>query len=241
MPRTYKRKSGIGSTPSAQMKAAASEVVDNGRTVRAVAVESRIPRSTLSRYVTRYREDPGARMEPAYRHSQVFTAEQEKQLQQYLLRCSEMFYGLTAVQTRELAFEMAEANGVSPDKWKENGIAGIDWLNGFMTRHPEMVLRKPEATSLARCSAFNRHNVATFFDALDDVLTTTRVNGHSIYNLDEAGCTTVQRPPRVLARKGSKQVAQVTSQERGELATMVGIVSASGMALPPCTSSRGRT
>ena len=233
MPRRYKRKSDIGSTPPAQMKRAASEVVDNGRTLRAVAGAFSIPRSTLSRYVTRYRSDPEARMEPAYRHSRVFTNEQEGELKEYVLRCSEMFYGLTAVQTRELAFEMAQANGVTPDKWKDNGIAGIEWLNGFLERHPELALRKPEATSLARCSAFNRHNVSAFFDALEEALTVANVNGHRIFNLDETGCTTVQRPPRVLARKGSKQVAQVTSQERGELVTMVGIVSATGMALPP--------
>ena len=181
MPREYKRRSDIGSTPPAQMKTAASEVVDNSRTVRTVAAEFSIPRSTLSRYVSRYREDPEARMEPAYRHSQVFTAEQEGQLKEYLLRCSEMFDGLTTVQARELAFEMAEANGVTMDKWKENGIAGIEWLHGFLERHPELVLRRPEATSLARCSAFNPHNVVIFFDALEEVLTAARVNGHRIY------------------------------------------------------------
>lgn len=54
-----------------------------------------------------------------------------------------------------------------------------------------------------------------------------------IYNLDETGCTTVQRVPKVVAVKGCKQVGQITSSGRGELVTLCGIVSATGVALPP--------
>ena len=38
---------------------------------------------------------------------------------------------------------------------------------------------------------------------------------------------------KVLAEKGVHQVGQVTSQERGEMITQVGIIGTSGLALPP--------
>ena len=38
---------------------------------------------------------------------------------------------------------------------------------------------------------------------------------------------------RVLAEKSTHQVGQVTSRERGEMITQVGIIGASGLALPP--------
>ena len=40
-----------------------------------------------------------------------------------------------------------------------------------------------------------------------------------IYNCDETALTTVQRPHKIIATKGSKQVGAVTSQERGQLVT----------------------
>lgn len=54
-----------------------------------------------------------------------------------------------------------------------------------------------------------------------------------IWNLDETGCLTVTNPPKVLATRGSKQVGQVTSVERGNLVTMLGFINASGGTIPP--------
>ncbi|XP_072400177.1 uncharacterized protein [Diabrotica undecimpunctata] len=53
------------------------------------------------------------------------------------------------------------------------------------------------------------------------------------YNLDETATTTVHKPKKVLASKGSKQVSKYTSGERGVLVTTCCIVSASGNSLPP--------
>lgn len=47
------------------------------------------------------------------------------------------------------------------------------------------------------------------------------------------GLTTTQKPDRVVARKGLKQIGRVTSQERGNLVTIVAAVSATGNSVPP--------
>lgn len=57
-----------------------------------------------------------------------------------------------------------------PKKWDIDGHAGIEWLRTFMKRHKRKIsLRKPEATSLGRSTAFNRHTVSEFFENLDKV------------------------------------------------------------------------
>ena len=43
----------------------------------------------------------------------------------------------------------------------------------------------------------------------------------------------MQKVPKVVSEKGLKQVRQVVSRERGELVTLCGIISASGVALAP--------
>ena len=54
-----------------------------------------------------------------------------------------------------------------------------------------------------------------------------------IYNVDETGLTTVQKPPKVIAVKGEKPVGQIVSAERGTLIIMCGAVNALGNSAPP--------
>ena len=54
-----------------------------------------------------------------------------------------------------------------------------------------------------------------------------------MYNLDETGITTVQKPGKVESNTGKKQVGATTSQERGELTTLCCAISAAGTHIPP--------
>ena len=53
-----------------------------------------------------------------------------------------------------------------------------------------------------------------------------------VYNVDESGIT-VQSVPKVIAEKCTKQVGQITAQERGTLVTVFCCTNAAGQALPP--------
>nr|XP_047140257.1 MFS-type transporter clz9-like [Hydra vulgaris] len=55
----------------------------------------------------------------------------------------------------------------------------------------------------------------------------------NIFNFDETGITTVQKPNKIIACKGIKQVGALTSQKRGTLVTMVIAVNAYGNSVPP--------
>ena len=102
-----------------------------------------------------------------------------------------------------------------------------------MKRHNSLSIRTPEATSLACSTAFNQHNVKQFFTNLDLVYTRNQYGPQSIYNCDETGLTTVQRPSKVIAGKGLKQVASTTSQERGQLVKACCTINAIGNSIPP--------
>ena len=136
---------------------------------------------------------------------------------------------------KALVYDLAKANRLKyPETWDKEQLAGKEWYLGFMRRHAEKLrLRQPEATSLARATAFNPYTVGAFFNLLEQSYEKLAVTGAQIFNLDETGVTTVHKVPKVIAPKGIKQVGQVTSGERGELMTMCCVVSASGQALPP--------
>ena len=54
-----------------------------------------------------------------------------------------------------------------------------------------------------------------------------------IYNVDETGITCVQKPGKVIAKKGTKQVGRITSAERGKTVTAVCSMNAIGNYIPP--------
>ncbi|KAJ8019461.1 hypothetical protein HOLleu_41073 [Holothuria leucospilota] len=235
MPRQYKRHTDMGLVPGEAMLEAVELVINGeGMSIRKVAKDKGISKSALARYVKKYQADKNCKLAPNYKHSQIFNPVQEADLAKYLTKCSQMFHGLTPKNTRKLAYEIAVQNNMRiPEKWHENQMAGCDWMSGFLKRHSELSIRNPEATSLARATSFKRHNINAYFDLLEQTIKDGQFTGRHIFNLDETGFTTVQKVPKVIAKKGSKQVGQVTSQERGQLVTVCGIVGATGIALPP--------
>lgn len=228
----------IGNHTKEIMKDALLEIA-SGKKIRAVAKEKNIPFSTLQRYAAKAKAAStridDMRLVPHYDINKVFTEEQEQALTEYYNNCALMFYGLTTKDCRKVAYEMAIINKIKiPNSWVTNQMAGIDWLKSFRKRHSELSLRKPEACSLARATAFNKETVNIFFDNLEKVYKrhSSFADGTRVYNLDETATTTVQKPQKVIGPKG-KNIGKVTSGEKGTLVTTCCFISASGQALPP--------
>ena len=134
---------------------------------------------------------------------------------------------------RTAVYRYAEENGLRHPFNKETKSAGRDWFHGFMRRHPVLSTRTPEPTSLGRARGFNKESVAAFFSNLEKAMTSRHFTPDRIFNVDETGITTVQKPGKVLAERGQKQVGVVTSGERGALTTVVCCFSSSGTYVPP--------
>lgn len=164
----------------------------------------------------------------------VFSDEQESIIADYLLEAANVFYGLSTKEVRKLAFQLAVKHNLKvPPSWKKNGLAGPDWFSGFMKRHPQLSIRAPQATSLARATSFNKTNVNLFFDNFVRVMDRDKFQAKDIWNVDETGVTTVQKPNRIVAKRGTKQVGAITSAERGTLVTVSVFINAVGNSIPP--------
>ena len=157
----------------------------------------------------------------------------ENELVEKIQEMEKLLFGLTPQDVRRIAYEFAEQSSLKTRFNKTSKMAGKDWLWGFMKRHPELSVRSPEATSLARAVGFNRPQVQKFFDIYSSVLDAREYGPMSVWNMDETGVTTVQTPGKIVASKGVKRVGKVTSAERGKTVTVLCACNAAGMYLPP--------
>ena len=183
------RKTEPGKVPISAFQKTATDIKIK-LSIRKGAEKHGIDGTTLKRYLKKVAKDGTDNATMGYfSHRKVFTAAMETDLAQHL--CYRL-YGLTPSKVRSLAWEYASKNNIKrPQNWITEKMAGKHWLNDFMHRY-KLSLRVPEATSTARATAFNRHNVSIDFDDLNSVMEQYKFDPGHIYNMDKTGCSTVQ-------------------------------------------------
>lgn len=216
---------------------AIKRVIEQGWSIRKAAEEFNVSKSLIGRYVKKNKENENTMVtyNPNNAVKRVFTNEEEEQLVHYCLKASKFHYGISKEEFLKLAHEYAVILEKSyPSAWDTNKAAGKTFYDCFIKRHQNLSLRKPEATSLARATAFNQANVSEFFLKYRNLLLKYNFTSENIYNVDESGLSTVHTPMKVLAPKGAKQVGNMTSGERGSNVTIIACVNALGNSVPPC-------
>jgi len=137
------------------------------------------------------------------------------------------------MDVRRLAYEIAESVGINHPFNKTTKMAGEDWMQQFFRRHSDLSTRIPEGTSLSRAVGFNMPKVSQFFDVYGDLLKSHTFVPSRVWNMDETGVSTVQRPAKIVATKGIRTVGKMTSGERSTTVTVICAFSAAGSYLPP--------
>lgn len=151
----------------------------------------------------------------------------------YIQKASDIYFGLSPKEIRKLAFEYSQRHQLPvPKSWMDTKMAGEDWLEKFTTRHPRLSIRK-RPTRLARATSFNRTTVGAFFTLLKSVYNRLNLVPRLIWDMNEMGVTTVQRPQRVVSRRDFQQIGRITPAERGLFVTLTVTISAQGDVLPP--------
>lgn len=81
--------------------------------------------------------------------NQVFTSQQETDLETYLIKASKLLLSLTTTDIRKLAYEFGKHLCLKlPRKWEAEKQAGKKWLYDFMKRHNRLSIRAPETVSI---------------------------------------------------------------------------------------------
>ncbi|ESO04218.1 hypothetical protein HELRODRAFT_172568 [Helobdella robusta] len=190
-----------------------------------------VPARTLKRHQMAMTKFPG-KIRLGHFHS-IFTKDQELELVEIIKSMEKSLFGMTTTDVRKVAFEFAEKMKLSHPFKVEMKMAGIDWMYGFLKRHPTLSIRKPEAINLSRLVGFNKEQVKIFFDIYLETLNNGNYNAMKIWNVDETGISTVQKPVKIVGSKGSRQIGKITSGERGHTVTVLCSMNAAGIFIPP--------
>jgi hypothetical protein len=218
MVRTYKRSTERGGYGEVKLADALRDIQQGAPLIR-VAKEYGIPARTLRRHRDGKVNQPG--QVHLGRHAPVLGKDTEKELHDHIKFMEQALYGLTTLDVRRLAFDVAEAAGVSHPFNKETRLAGKDWLSGFFARHPDLSVREPQGTNLSRAVGFNKPKVDQFFDLYEKLLTSHKYKPSDVWNMDETGITNVHKPGKIVATKGARQIGKITSGERGSTVTVI--------------------
>ncbi|XP_060806689.1 uncharacterized protein LOC132903177 [Amyelois transitella] len=237
MPNRYVRKTGRGSWSQLDLTQAIEAVSARNVSVRQAALEYGVPRKTLERRLKSQNYIKGP-MGP----SSSFGSEHEKRLVKHILNMQKHCFPLTPKDLRSIAFHFAEQLGLKHSFNKNKQEAGYVWLQSFLSRNPEITLRKAEGVSIARTQSLNRTEVNAYFNTLSDLLEQYDLfdKPSKIFNMDESGLQLNPRPGIVLAQKGSKAVCSQTSTEKGETITVIACCNAEGVFLPPACIMKGK-
>ncbi|XP_072379870.1 uncharacterized protein [Diabrotica undecimpunctata] len=156
----------------------------------------------------------------------------EDMLVRYILEMEAKFHGLTRKDLRRMASVLASRNNI---KHPFGGNpAGRAWLRLFLQLHKELSVRRPTITSYSRARGFNKENVTSFFNVLEKEYDKRFYPPECIFNVDDTGLTVVQNKiAQVVGRKGKRQIASLTSAERGSLITILISMSAAVQFIPP--------
>ena len=119
-------------------------------------------------------------------------------------------------------------------------IPGNDWFNGLKRRHPDLVSRKPEATSAHRLKPVSAAVINSYTDSLKVAMVKIGSDPRCVWNMDETNVRMEHRPQQVYARKGSKTVRGRISNSR-ESVTLVACANGAGEYIPPMMLVKGKT
>ncbi|XP_050518182.1 uncharacterized protein LOC126892621 [Diabrotica virgifera virgifera] len=229
----YKRKTNRGAWNEKNMERALQAVAEKRMGWLKASRYYQVPQATLRRRAMNRNKIAVGTTKHLGRHETTLNRELEEALVEHMLALEARFFGSTTVDVRILAYEFALRMKLKHQFNNTKKIAGKGWLRSFRLRHPNISLRQPEATSMARAESFNKPQVKTFFKNLRNVINNEEIDKSMIFNMDESGLTTVQNTSKIFALKGKKQVGAITSGERGVYSTVVACMSSGGTYIPP--------
>lgn len=224
---------------TADLLDAARKVRNENLTIYKASKLANVPYNSLKRFL-RDNEDLAHYEMRKLGRPFALPAELEQMVLKYVIDMQELGFGLTVMQVRKLAYDLAESVKRQHMLNAEKRIASKWWWCKFKERY-NLCLRVPENLSAYRASMSNPVIIQDYFHKLDNLLTKLNIKDEPsrIWNVDETGLSFVVKPNKVVCQIGKRYVYKRTYAEKGQTQTLVGCASADGCFIPPFVIFKG--
>lgn len=212
--------------------AAIDEVKNKKMTISSISKQFNIPKTTIfNRIKGLTTSDHGKK--------QVLDPETERKLVEWIVLCAKMGDPRTKDQLLQAAAECSKLV-CKKSKGFKNELPTSKWLSCFIKRNPAVSFRTP--SSLSRASAnVSKQDIINFIenfklqleDMLGENLQTLLKDPSAWGNCDETGFELNPVPPKVLAKKGAKNVYRVETAKPKERISVMFTFLADGRCFTP--------
>lgn len=141
---------------------AVAAVVKKEMGLRKASAQFNVPKTTMQKAVQHKLKEDSFKIDKSRgKFQSVFSKDQENEPVNYLKDMEGRLFGLSMKDFRALAFQLAEKNNLAHPFNKHLKMAGEDWMHQFLLRHPDLNVRKPDATEVAQDKSWkDDHSVA---------------------------------------------------------------------------------
>ena len=189
-----------------------------------------VPKSTLSGYVSGKVKIGQTQGPPT-----VLTNEEEARLAKWAMEMARIGYGRSKEQILLTVQKIVEMEK-RPNTFK-NGKPGKKWWQGFLRRHPELSLRKPEQLESIRAATCTEQRLTQWFADFEKFLEMNEINDDPRYfwNANESGFALCPKSGKVLCQTNTKDLYTISGNCKDQI-TVLCSGSAAGEVIPRCIS-----
>ena len=199
-----------------------TQCVENKMSVRTAVKLFNIPRTTL-----RDRLSGKVHIDTVTTKLPLFTVLEESKFVDHIKTMASYGYGYSRQECVDLASDMAMQLG------KRSKPLSIKWFLGFIKRWPGLRELKPKNLEKTRAKIASEMKISTYFKNLQKCLNEHGLadKPHLIFNLAEKRVKTKYMPPCITG--SAADCSPVVESDCLKTVTILGCISASGMAIPP--------
>lgn len=237
MPRIYKRKTTPPSYTSEDILHAVEDVNNKNKTYRQAEETYGVPKSVIFNRIGGRKNTPAI---VSRGRQPALSSNVEDTIARCLISRSRAGYPCDKEDLLNLVGTYVKTKNLATPF--NSGKPGDDWYRSFMSRHPNLSLKKPEHLQKARQDARKADIIFDFYEKLtkvyDDFNLLSPGKAAFILNADESGFGSDPSRLRAIGEKGVP-LSRVSGGSGRESTTVLACVSASGDMPPPLIVFKG--
>ena len=167
------------------------------------------------------------------------TLKMERRMVDHIKKIQTHGFSPSGWDVRRMAYKLVQQMNIKNNFDKSEKVANVDWLQDFLTRNPDLRLRKSE---ISQNRKLNKVIVKNYFDLLEKTMIYYNLIGRpgNIFTVGQCELHLNRKDRNVVGCKGSQGVSSIRSGKEGDTISVIGCCSGDGTYIPPYCMYKGK-